>query len=65
MSKKTVYFLHDLVLFAILLTVLLLIIGLLFVGVIGTAFRQVGFNAATTTLILVGTFLGSYITFPC
>jgi uncharacterized membrane protein len=64
MSKKTVYFPHDLFLFAILLTVLLLVIGLLFVGVVGTAFRKVGFNAATTALILVGTFLGSYINIP-
>jgi uncharacterized membrane protein len=47
-----------------LLVVLLLVIGLLFVGVIGIAFRKVGFNAATIALILAGTFLGSYINIP-
>jgi len=64
MSKKTVYFPHDLMFFAILLAGLLLVIGLLFVGVITTAFEEVGFSAATTVLILVGTFLGSYINIP-
>ena len=64
MSKKAMYFPHDLLLFAIMLTVLLLVVGFLFVGVIGVAFREVGFNAATTALILVGTFLGSYINIP-
>jgi uncharacterized membrane protein len=64
MSKKTVYFPHDLVLLAILLAGLLLVVGLLFVGVISTAFEEVGFSAATTILILVGTFFGSYINIP-
>lgn len=64
MSKKTIYFPHNMLLFAILLIVLLLVIGLLFVGVIGIAFAKVGFNTATIALILVGTFLGSYINIP-
>jgi uncharacterized membrane protein len=64
MSKRTVYFPHNLLLFAILSAVLLLVIGLLFVGVVGVAFRKVGFSAATTALILVGTFLGSHINIP-
>ncbi len=64
MSKKTIYFPHNTLLFAILLIVLLLVIGLLFVGVIGIAFAKVGFNTATIALILVGTFLGSYINIP-
>ena len=64
MSKKTVYFPHNLLLFAILLIVLLLVIGLLFVGVIGLAFRKVGFSAPVVALILIATFLGSYINIP-
>jgi uncharacterized membrane protein len=64
MSRKTIYFPHNFLLFAILLAILLFVIGLLFVGVIGIAFAEVGFNAATTALILVGTFLGSYINIP-
>jgi len=64
MSKKTIYFPHDLLLFAIMLTVLLLVIGFLFIGIIGIAFREVGFNAVATALILVGTFLGSHINIP-
>jgi uncharacterized membrane protein len=64
MSKRTVYFPHNLFLFAILLVILLFVIGLLFVGVIGIAFSEVGFSAVTIALILVGTFLGSYINIP-
>jgi uncharacterized membrane protein len=64
MSRKTIYFPHNFLLFAILLAILLFVIGLLFVGVIGIAFAEVGFNAVTTALILVGTFLGSYINIP-
>jgi len=64
LSKKTIYFPHNMLLFGILLIVLLLVIGLLFVGVLGIAFAKVGFNPITIALILVGTFLGSYINIP-
>lgn len=63
-SKKNCLFSTQFMLFAILLTVLLLTVGLLFVGVIGITFRKVGFNIVATALILVGTFLGSYINIP-
>jgi uncharacterized membrane protein len=64
MSKKTIYFPHNFLLFAILLIILISVIGLLFVGVVGIAFEEVGFNAITTALILIGTFVGSYINIP-
>jgi uncharacterized membrane protein len=64
MSRKTIYFPHNLLIFAILLIILLAVVGLIFVSVIGLAFAEVGFSAVTTTLILVGTFLGSYINIP-
>ena len=64
MSRKTMYFPHNNFLFAILLLVLIVALGLLFVGVLGVAFREVGFNIETVALILVGTFLGSFINIP-
>ncbi len=65
MSRRgTIYFPHNLLVFAILLIVLLLIIGLLFIGIIGIAFEDIGFSLTTTALILIGTFLGSYINIP-
>jgi uncharacterized membrane protein len=63
-SRKTVYFPHDLWFFAVLLIILVIVIGLLFVGVIGIAFRDVGFSTYTIALLLVATFLGSYINIP-
>ncbi|MEM2320190.1 MAG: DUF1614 domain-containing protein, partial [Candidatus Bathyarchaeia archaeon] len=38
--------------------------GLLFVGAVGLAFRQVGFSPQLTVLILIATFVGSYINIP-
>ncbi len=64
MSKRTIYFPHNFLIFAIFLTILLIVIGLLFVGVIGLAFEEIGFGATTTVVILVGTFLGSFINIP-
>jgi uncharacterized membrane protein len=50
--------------FAVLLLILILAIGLLFIGVLGLAFKDVGFSPYTIALILVGTFLGSYVNIP-
>jgi len=43
---------------------LVLVVGLVFVGAVGLAFRQVGFNSQITVLILVATFFGSYVNIP-
>jgi len=62
MSRKTIYWPHSALLFAILL--LTLIFTILFVSLIGTVFRDVGFNLYTIMLILAGTFIGSLINIP-
>jgi uncharacterized membrane protein len=64
LSKRTIYCLHGYGVFAILLLLLILVIGLIFVGAVGLAFRQVGFNAQLTALILAATFVGSYVNIP-
>jgi uncharacterized membrane protein len=43
---------------------LLLVLGLLFVGTVGLAFRQVGFSPQLTVLVLVATLIGSYVNIP-
>jgi uncharacterized membrane protein len=50
--------------FVALLLVLIIVVGLIFIGVIGIAFKDVGFNSVTITLILVATFLGSFVNIP-
>ena len=64
LSRRTVYCPHSYKIFAILFLLLILIIGLLFVGAIGIAFRQVGFSPQMAVLILVATFVGSYVNIP-
>ncbi|MEM3578650.1 MAG: DUF1614 domain-containing protein [Candidatus Bathyarchaeia archaeon] len=64
MSKRTIYCPHNYTIFAILFLILIVIVGLLFVGVVGFAFRRVGFSSQLTALILVATFVGSYINIP-
>lgn len=64
MSRKTIYCPHNYLVFAVLLLILILAIGLIFIGVIGAAFADVGFSPALTALILVATFVGSYINIP-
>ncbi|MEM4733602.1 MAG: DUF1614 domain-containing protein [Candidatus Bathyarchaeia archaeon] len=64
MSKKTIYCPHTYGIFIILLLFLVLVVGLVFVGAVGLAFRQVGFSSQVTVLILVATFFGSYVNIP-
>ncbi len=64
MARKTIYFPHNFLIFAIFLVVLVIVIGLLFAGIIVIAFEDIGFNVTTTALILIGTFFGSYINIP-
>jgi uncharacterized membrane protein len=64
MRKKTVYCPHNFLVFAVLLLVLVLVIGLIFVGVVGVAFEEVGFGPPVTALILVATLVGSYVNIP-
>jgi uncharacterized membrane protein len=64
MSRKTVYFPHNAFVFVVLVLIVVIVIGLIFVGVIGAAFEDVGFSPIITALILVGTFVGSWINIP-
>jgi uncharacterized membrane protein len=62
MNRKTIYWPHSTLLFAVLLTTLL--IATVFVGLIGAAFSDIGFNPVTVILILFATFIGSTINIP-
>ena len=64
MSRKTIYFHHSFLFFAILLFLIVAIVGLVFVGVKGVAFSNIGFTPVIILLILVGTLVGSAINIP-
>ncbi len=64
MSRKTIYFHHSFLAFAILLLLLITVLALVFVGVVGVAFSNIGFTPAVILLILVGTLLGSAVNIP-
>jgi uncharacterized membrane protein len=64
MSRKTIYFHHSFLFFALLLLLLVTVVGLVFVGVIGVAFSNIGFTPVVILLILVGTLLGSAVNIP-
>ena len=63
-SRRTFYWHHNLLLFAVLLLILVLAIGLLFLGAVAIAFARVGFDMGTVVLILVATFAGSFFNIP-
>jgi uncharacterized membrane protein len=63
-SRRTIYCPHNYLVFAVLLLILVLAIGLIFIGVIGVAFEEVGLSSLATALILVTTLVGSYINIP-
>lgn len=63
-SRRTVYFPHSFLVFAVLVLILVVVLGLIFVGVVGAAFEDVGFSPTITVLILVGTFMGSWVNIP-
>lgn len=64
MSRKTVYCPHNYLVFAVLLFILVSVLALLFIGVIGVAFSDIGLSPAITALVLVFTLLGSFINIP-
>jgi len=55
---------HNFLVFAVLFFILVLAVGLIFIGVISVAFEEVGFGPFITALILVATFVGSYVNMP-
>jgi uncharacterized membrane protein len=64
MRRKTVYCPHNFLVFAVLLLVLVFVIGLIFIGVVGVAFEEVGFGPLVTALILGATLVGSFVNVP-
>ncbi len=50
--------------FLVFVIALLFILSLIFLGVLGSAFRDVGFSSQTIAMILLLTFLGSYVNVP-
>ena len=64
MRRTTIYFPHNYSMFAVSLLILVLAVDLLFIGVIGSAFADVGFGPTMISLILISTFIGSYVNIP-
>ena len=64
MSRKTVYFQHSFLFFAVLLMLLFAVVALIFVGAVSIAFSNVGFTPLTIFLILIATLIGSFINIP-
>ena len=64
MSRKTVYFQHSFLFFAVLLVLLFAVVALIFVGAVSIAFSNVGFTPLTIFLILIATLIGSFINIP-
>lgn len=64
MSRKIIFWSFSHALLIALFLILVLVSSLLFVGAIGLAFKRVGFSSQLTVLILVATFVGSYLNIP-
>ena len=64
MSRKTVYFPHSALFFALLVALLFGVLVLIFVGVVSIAFSDVGFTPLIILLILVGCLIGSSVNIP-
>ena len=50
--------------FVVFFLILIFAVGGIFVGIIGTAFADVGFSEGMVALILIGTFMGSFFNIP-
>ena len=64
LTRKTTYFYHNYLFLGILILILIVVVGLIFVGAVTFAFKDVGFSSTTAVLILVGTLAGSLINIP-
>src|SRR5208283_763142 len=64
MSRKTIYFQHSFLFFAVLLALLFVVVGLVFFGAISIAFKSIGFTPLIIFLILIGSLIGSFIDIP-
>jgi len=64
MSRKTIYFQHSFLFFVVLLALLFVVVGLVFLGAISIAFKNVGFTPAAILLLLVATLVGRLVNIP-
>jgi uncharacterized membrane protein len=64
MNRKTIYFQHNFLFFALLLILVFAVVALVFVGAVSIAFQNVGFTPFTVFLILIGTLIGSFVNIP-
>ena len=64
MSRKTIYAHHSYLVFAILLSLLIVAVTLVFFGAISIAFKNVGFTPVTILLLLAATLIGSFVNIP-
>jgi uncharacterized membrane protein len=64
MSRKTIYFHHSRLVLAILLLILAATVALVFVGVVGVAFADIGFSPIVIVAILAATLVGSSVNIP-
>jgi uncharacterized membrane protein len=64
MSRKTIYFQHSFLFFALLLVLAFAVVALVFIGAVSIAFENVGFTPFTVFLILISTLIGSFINVP-
>jgi uncharacterized membrane protein len=63
-GSGVLYRFHHYKIDVVLLFILVVVVGFLFVGIIGGAFRAIGFSWYTSILILMGSLLGSWINIP-
>jgi uncharacterized membrane protein len=63
-GSGVLYRFHHYKIDVILLVILFVVMGFLFVGIIGGAFRVIGFSWYASVLILAGSLLGSWINIP-
>jgi uncharacterized membrane protein len=64
MSRKTIYFHHSLLVFVLLIFLSTAVVGLVFFGVVGFAFANVGFTPLVILLLLAASLLGSAVNIP-
>lgn len=64
MGRRVIYWPFSNSLLLLLFFILVVAVGLLFAGVVGYAFRKVGFSPQVTAIILLATFAGSYVNIP-
>ena len=63
-GSGVLYRFHHYKIDVVLLIILVAVVGLLFIGIIGGAFRAIGFSWYTSILILMSSLLGSWINIP-